>query len=309
MDQTFSETIQFTPNSNEKEILVNFKTEILPLILKETNYDELWGYQLTSTGQFYQDDITNCLIFKFLKANEFDLTKTQDQLTNTLKWRKQFKPLKAAYLETHDPKFKDIGVITYYEDLPEIITWNLYGQTSSSSASPGELFEDIDSFLRYRISLMEHSLQLCQFTSLPLSKISQVHDYKNVSFLRFDPRVKKASKVIIKTFQDYYPELLERKFFVNVPILAKWIYDLIVLTWLPTETSRKFKLLSDPTRLVHDLGTDKVPVSYGGVGKELKEQDYHFSSTGEGENKVKMTEYTKFLIENVYSLELADTVE
>lgn len=48
-------------------------------------------------------------------------------------------------------------------------------------------------------------------------KITQVHDYKNISFLRQSPAVKTASKETIEIFSANYPELLKEKFFVNVP--------------------------------------------------------------------------------------------
>lgn len=46
-------------------------------------------------------------------------------------------------------------------------------------------------------------------------KIFQVHDYKNISFLRQSPQVKAASTETIKVFAMAYPELLKEKFFIN----------------------------------------------------------------------------------------------
>ena len=40
-------------------------------------------------------------------------------------------------------------------------------------------------------------------------KIIQVHDYKNISFLRQSPNVKAASTEVIKQFSTAYPELLK----------------------------------------------------------------------------------------------------
>lgn len=50
-------------------------------------------------------------------------------------------------------------------------------------------------------------------------KITQVHDYKNISFLRQSPAVKNASKTTIEVFATNYPELLKEKFFINVPAI------------------------------------------------------------------------------------------
>lgn len=61
-------------------------------------------------------------------------------------------------------------------------------------------------------------------------KITQVHDYKNISFLRQSPAVKTASKTTIEVFATNYPELLKEKFFLNVPaIMGKFFFLVLFL--------------------------------------------------------------------------------
>ena len=60
-------------------------------------------------------------------------------------------------------------------------------------------------------------------------KITQVHDYKNISFLRQSPSVKNASKTTIEVFATNYPELLREKFFLNVPGIMGEFFVLFVL--------------------------------------------------------------------------------
>jgi hypothetical protein len=60
-------------------------------------------------------------------------------------------------------------------------------------------------------------------------KITQVHDYKNISFLRQSPAVKNASKTTIEVFATNYPELLREKFFLNVPGIMGEFFVLFVL--------------------------------------------------------------------------------
>ena len=57
-----------------------------------------------------------------------------------------------------------------------------------------------------------------------LIKVSQIHDYLQVSVVRRDAVVKTATNRTIETLGRYYPETLSRKFFVNVPVVAGWIY-------------------------------------------------------------------------------------
>lgn len=72
-------------------------------------------------------------------------------------------------------------------------------------------------FMDYRIALQELGIQQLKLSSAtePITadkdpyKISQVHDYKSISFLRQNPNVKAASTEVIKQFALAYPELLK----------------------------------------------------------------------------------------------------
>lgn len=98
----------------------------------------------------------------------------------------------------------------------------------------------------------------------------QVHDYNNVSFLRMDPTIKKASAAVIELFSHNYPELLSRKFFVSVPFIMSWVFQAVSLL-LSKETTRKFIVLSYKTNLAKELGgnLEDIPVEYGGRGHPL----------------------------------------
>lgn len=69
----------------------------------------------------------------------------------------------------------------------------------------------------YRIALQELGIQQLKLSEAtePITaekdpyKIMQVHDYKNISFLRQPPAVKAASTEVIKKFSLAYPELLK----------------------------------------------------------------------------------------------------
>jgi len=137
-------------------------------------------------------------------------------------------------------------------------------------------------FLKWRVALMEeavHELNLSSAT-IPISnygkgedpyKIEQVHDYMNISFLRPDRHVKAASKATIDLLSSHYREMLLRKFFVNVPYLASWMFAAISL-FVAKETVAKFIVVSDGKTVAGHLG-DKadIPPAYGGTGKPLTE--------------------------------------
>lgn len=79
----------------------------------------------------------------------------------------------------------------------------------------------------YRIALQELGIQQLKLSEAtePITadkdpyKIMQVHDYKNIAFLRQPPAVKAASSEVIKKFSLAYPELLKvRRHFPIYPV-------------------------------------------------------------------------------------------
>ncbi|KAK7207928.1 phosphatidylinositol transfer protein SFH5 [Myxozyma melibiosi] len=248
----------------------DFKSAI-PAVVKEAEYSEIYAHNILATDSAAVDAI----ILKFLVANAYDVPAARAQILGTLKWRKEFKPLSAAFEEVHDAKFDGLGYITEDKSKPngDIVTWNLYGQ---AAGKPEVVFGDTEQFLRWRVGVMERGLQLLDFAS-ERTKIDQVHDYMNVSFLRMDPNAKKASKAAVAIFSSHYPELLGRKLFINVPLIMGWMFAAMKLL-VSRETMAKFVVLSYGSQLVDYLGPG-IPEVYGGKGQPLKEQDIYSSIT------------------------------
>lgn len=96
----------------------------------------------------------------------------------------------------------------------------------------------------------------------------QIHDYLQVSFFRTPAEVKVASKKTIELFQKHYPELLEKKFFVNVPFLMGWVYNAMKLL-VAKETFRKLIMISYGEELAKHMGSESIPTDYGGTGNPL----------------------------------------
>ena len=103
-------------------------------------------------------------------------------------------------------------------------------------------------------------------------RMTQVHDYLDVSFLRMDPIIRAASKETIQVFAKAYPELLKEKFFVNVPLLMGWVFTAMKI-FLSPETVKKFHPLSYGTSLAGEIKGwgQELPTAYGGKGKDVKE--------------------------------------
>lgn len=102
----------------------------------------------------------------------------------------------------------------------------------------------------------------------------QIHDYLGISFFRIPAEVKAASRKTIELFQKYYPELLEKKFFVNIPFLMSWVYTTMKLL-VARDTFRKLIMISYGGELAKHMGSDSVPTTYGGKGKLLASDTPH----------------------------------
>ena len=85
------------------------------------------------------------MLQKFLRANANDLEKAKEQLLETLKWRKEFDPTKAASEHFDKTKFDGLGYIIEVEGVPEsenkkdIVTFNIYGAVKDNKATFGDL--------------------------------------------------------------------------------------------------------------------------------------------------------------------------
>ncbi|QNP97728.1 Phosphatidylinositol transfer protein SFH5 [Yarrowia lipolytica] len=269
---------------SELEALKKLQDE-LPKILEKTDYNEMYGHKLSEAedgpGKAYSEVKRDIILLKFLKARDYDIAQTKDMLTDALKWRKEFDPLDCASAK-HDSKFDKLGVITDKGagGEPQVTNWNLYGAVSNRK----EIFGDLKGFLRWRVGIMERSLALLDFTKPGAgSMLLQIHDYKNVSFLRLDAETKAASKETIRVFQSYYPETLERKFFVNVPTLMQFVFG-FVNKFLSRETVAKFVVYSNGKDLHKSLGS-WVPAEYGGKGGPLLEMAISDHPVQEAETK------------------------
>lgn len=248
----------------------------LPQITKDADYNEVYGIELGPAKPFH----SKLILQKFLRANSNDLGKAKEQLLATLKWRKEFQPLKAKEESFEKGRFAGLGYVIKLSvpastNKIDVATFNIYGAVKDNKAA----FGDLDGFIRWRVGLMElgvEKLGLDKATQ-PIPNFGegpdpyqgiQIHDYLNVSFLRMDPDAKAASKKTIETFQKYYPETLSRKFFVNVPVVMGWLFSAMKL-FVAKETVKKFTVLSYGEQLANELGPE-VPVVYGGKGDNLE---------------------------------------
>lgn len=270
----------------------------LPGLVKDRcqGYDELYGHQIIP-GEYYDEPIAQALVYKFCKAYSFQYEEAVANLCDTLNWRRKFKPLSCAFREKHNELLDHVGILADYAadtagaaPNKKVVTWNLYGELLKHK----EIFVDTESFLRYRVGLMEKGLQLLDFADDANDYMTQVHDYKGVSMWKMDPQIKKCTKSVIEVFQKYYPELLYAKYFVNVPSLLTWVYD-VVKKFVSEETRKKFVVLNDGAKLGVYLGNAPSD-NYGGKSTQsLSEQNVA---------DVRPSRYASYLLEKEITTEV-----
>jgi phosphatidylinositol transfer protein SFH5 len=101
------------------------------------------------------------ILQKFLRANANDFTGAKTQLTNALKWRKSYQPMKAVDEVFDSTKFGGLGFVTTIKGAKEtkndadVATFNIYGAVGKDTKTT---FGDTDAFVRWRVALMEITL-------------------------------------------------------------------------------------------------------------------------------------------------------
>ncbi|KAI5951190.1 SFH5 [Candida jiufengensis] len=279
--------------------------ELLPQILSELNnpdYDEIFGYRINTNEKPHVNvPVRNEILLKYLAADKYDLELAKKRIINCLNWRNKFQPLHAAFEEKFDSELNELGVITNFNNTGanlKIITWNLYGNLKN----PKKIFEKFggnsikelpgSQFLRWRIGLMEKSLQLVDFTDPKNNKIGQIHDYNNISMFKIDPGQKQSTKEIIEIFGSNYPELLSTKFFINVPLIMGWVFTFFkTIRIINEETLKKFQVLNNGN-LTEFLPSNELPKSYGGSsGKSIFDLDIS--------NSIKLNDYGEIILKKI----------
>ncbi|ODQ79124.1 hypothetical protein BABINDRAFT_38262 [Babjeviella inositovora NRRL Y-12698] len=299
--------IQSTNLTETQQTKLQSLIDKLPEIISNAgSYDELYGYQL-SEGEYLEPDIRDELTLKFLVANAYDVPTAEAQLIATLKWRREFNPLSAAYSEKHDDLYNAIGLVTKYPNSNKfpnthVVVWNLYGAVSS----PKLLFQDLQKFMRWRVGAMERTkfmrwrvgamertVSLLDFTSKDSNQMVQIHDYEKVNFFRVDADMRKGTAEVIKTFQQNYPELMSLKFFLNVPTIVSWVYGFVNML-VAKETVKKFHMLNSGN-VTPWLSAVDLPAKYGGEPKNSTLQLQNVMN-----KDVEMPAYAQVLLHEVF---------
>lgn len=95
----------------------------VPSIAAKAGHNELYNIDITQTDSAPVKLIAG----KYLRARNNDIGEACKAIEETLVWRKEFQPRKAAYEEKHGDKFDGIGYNTVLGD--DVVVWNIYGKS------------------------------------------------------------------------------------------------------------------------------------------------------------------------------------
>lgn len=149
VDTTPAPTGPVWPETSADHPLIKFY-DVFESLTTEASHNEVYGIELTKSNPFH----TKLILQKFLRANQNDLGKAKQQLLETLKWRKEFDPVKAMDESFDQKRFDGLGYVLEVEGVPEspnkkdIVTFNIYGAVKDNKAT----FGDLDGYMPHRTS-------------------------------------------------------------------------------------------------------------------------------------------------------------
>lgn len=220
----------------------------------------LWGVDLTPGGP--KNAKASVVLMKFLRARNLDNKEATEMLVNTLRWRKEIKIDEVMKEEFPQDVFGNLGHIYGKDKGGRPVTYNLYGGNQDLQS----VFKDTQRFIRWRVALMEKGVQHLDFETV--DQMVQVHDYEGVGLSSRTPESKAAAAEASNIFQSHYPEMLYKKYFVNVPTFMSWIF------WLfkPLLSAQTIAKMSVVGKGSHAIGKElsviisepELPKRYGG---------------------------------------------
>ncbi|KAJ3542137.1 hypothetical protein NM688_g6003 [Phlebia brevispora] len=221
----------------------------------------IWGVILDPKNPA-SDARVSVFLMKFLRARELRIEDAQVMLTATLKWRHEMN-IDAIMKEDFPEKiFSGVGRIFGKDKGGRPVVYNIYGGEQDVSA----VFGDVKRFIRWRVQLMEKSIELLNFETL--DQMVQVHDYEGVSMFGRTANQKAAASEATAIFQNHYPEFLFKKLFINVPAFLTWMFW-IFKPIISAKTYAKMSVVGTGQPVIAEamlplIDAQELPKRYGG---------------------------------------------
>lgn len=185
---------------------------------------KIWGIPLL------EDDRSDVVLLKFLRARDFKVKDSFAMLKNTVKWRREFKIDELVEEELVDDLDKVVFMHGHDRE-GHPVCYNVYGEFQNKELY-NKTFSDEEKrkhFLRTRIQFLERSIRKLDFSSGGVSTIFQVNDMKNSPGLG-KKELRSATKQAVELLQDNYPEFVFKQ--VHFPH-GSFVYMVVnlLLSW------------------------------------------------------------------------------
>jgi hypothetical protein len=130
-----------------------------------------------------------------------------------------------------------------------------------------KVFADEETFVRYRLHIMEQVISRIAWKRGETESICSIHDYRGTPVLFQPPELKSSIKAISKVMGDHYPEFKAKSIFCNFPKTFSVLWNTFSI-FVPAATRAKMAFLSedDYLSLFEIVSPDNLPFDMGGFG-------------------------------------------
>lgn len=193
-------------SDSEKRALDELKNFVQEFIKGEEKQEvHIWGIPLL------QDERSDVILLKFLRARDFKVKEAFTMLKNTVKWRKDF-GIEGLIDENIGDDLDKVVFMDGFDREGHPVCYNVYGEFQNKELYK-KTFADEEKrtkFLRWRIQFLERSIRKLDFSPGGTCTIFQVSDLKN-SPGPGKSELRLATKQALQLLQDNYPEFVAKQ--------------------------------------------------------------------------------------------------
>lgn len=216
---------------------------------------DIWGVNITVPS-----DSSDIVLLKFLRAEELDVDKAEERVTQTLIFRADCRIDELARAEL-PAQFIGHDTIGGRDTVGRPVMISRFGGMDLQ-----QVMGNIEMFVRYRAKMMEEAISQLTFEKGAPEDLCQVHDYAGVPLIFHTSEVKGAVSAVSKVFGDHYPEFKGVSIFLNFPAAFTKLFKAFSV-FIPERTRKKFLILgeADHDRLFEHIRPEYVLEELGGM--------------------------------------------
>jgi len=243
------------------DVLAKYKSQI----------DEVKGKLDSKLVTSTTDDVS---VYRFLRHNKFDVSKSVTQLNATLKWRAEYKcdEIRTKVAGWPQEKFPHAERIAKYFPLNWAHKTDRKGRICEidfmGHSRPAQLAKEMslkdftEFFLTQWERTMEHVNKETARTG-QIQRMVQISDMNGLGLKHLDMAGLAHIEAVTTLFQTHYPDLLAEIFIVNAPWLFSTFWKLSS-SWLAEEVRNSTHMLPSVDDLKHYFDPANLPVHLGG---------------------------------------------